>query len=307
MSVLASDLAGYLALRRALGYKLVDDGRQLAQFVAYLDACDTATVTVAAALGWATGTGHAGAGGGARRLTVVRGFARYLQAVDPAHEVPPVGLLPNHTTRPAPHLYTNTETAALMNAAKALEPPMWAATVETVIGLLWVTGMRIGEVLRLNVADIDTGGVATVWLSKFNKSRHVPLTASTITALTAYARLRRDLLPAAEVTTAVFVSMGGRRLSYQQFLKAFVSLLDTTGLSTGPGRRPRIHDFRHSFAVRTILGWYRDGSDVQALLPRLSTYLGHVAPSSTYWYLSAAPELMAVAAERLDRHREGAR
>ena len=306
MSVIASDLADYLALRRALGYKLVDDGRHLAQFVAYLDAHDTATVTVATALDWATGT--TSAGNGARRLSVVRGFARYLQAVDPAHEVPPVGLLPNRTTRPVPHLYSDVETTALMNAAKALEPPVWAATVETVIGLLWVTGMRVGEVLRLNVADIDTDtGVATVWLSKFNKSRHVPLTASTLTALAAYARLRRDLLPTAEETTAVFVSMGGQRLSYPVFLKAFVSLLDTTGLSTGPGRRPRIHDFRHSFAVRTLLGWYRDGSDVQALLPRLSTYLGHVAPSSTYWYLSAAPELMAVAAERLDRHREGTR
>ncbi len=240
-------------------------------------------------------------------MTAVRGFARYLQAVDPAHEVPPVGLLPNRTTRPVPHLYTNAETTALMNAARAIEPPMWAATVETVIGLLWVTGMRVGEVLRLNVADIDTDGVATVWLSKFNKSRHVPLTASTLTALADYARLRRDLLPTAEVTTAMFVSMGGQRLSYQCFSKAFVSLLDTTELSTGPGRRPRIHDFRHSFAMRTILGWYRDDVDVQALLPRLSTYLGHVAPSSTYWYLSAAPELMAVAAERLDRHREGTR
>jgi len=305
VSVLASELAGYLALRRALGYKLVDDGRQLAQFVAYLDARDTATVTVAAALDWVTGTTRAG--NGASRLTVVRGFARYLQAVDPAHEVPPVGLLPKRTTRPVPHLYTDAETTALMSAARALDPPMWAATIETVIGLLWVTGMRVGEVLRLNVADIDTDGVATVWLSKFNKSRHVPLTASTIAALTAYARLRRDLLPAAAETTAVFVSPGGQRLSYQRFSKAFVSLLDTTGLSTVPGRRPRIHDFRHSFAVRTILGWYRDDGDVHALLPRLSTYLGHVAPSSTYWYLSAAPELMAVAAARLDRHREGTR
>lgn len=305
MSVLASDLADYLALRRALGYKLVDDGVQLARFVAYLDATDTATVTVAAALEWATVT--TSAGNGAKRLSMVRGFARYLQAVDPAHQVPPVGLLPNRTTRAVPHLYSYAETTALMKAARALEPPIWAATVETVIGLLWVTGMRVGETLRLNVADIDNDGVATVWLSKFNKSRHIPLTASTVAALAAYARLRRDLLPAAAEMTAVFVSPGGQRLSYPAFLKAFVSLLDTTELSTGPGRRPRIHDFRHSFAVRTILGWYRADVDVQALLPRLSTYLGHVAPSSTYWYLSAAPELMAVAAERLDRHREGTR
>lgn len=302
MSGLTVAAGDYLAVRRALGYKLEEDGRLLASFVAYLEAHDIETVTVAAALAWATESARRG--NGARRLSTVRCFARYLQAVDPAHEVPPTGLLPKCKTRPVPHLYSDAEIASLMTAARLLDPPIWAVTVETVIGVLCVTGMRVGEVLGLNAADIDADtAVATVWLSKFNKSRHVPLAASTLAALGAYSEQRRRLLPTA-TTTAVFVSPSGQRLTYPRFAAAFATLLDTTSVSTPRGRRPRIHDFRHSFAVRTILGWYRDDADVHALLPRLSTYLGHVAPASTYWYLSAAPELMTVVAERLDRNQE---
>jgi len=236
----------------------------------------------------------------------VRGFARYLQALDPVHEVPPTRLLPTRRTRPVPHLYSQADVTALMDAARKLEPPLRAATTETVIGLLAVTGMRIGEVLRLDVADIDwDAGVLTVWLSKFNKSRHVPLTASTVAALARYDQCRRQILPTA-TNPAMFVSRAGNRLTYPTFVAAFATLLDTTAISTS-GQRPRIHGFRHSFAVTTVLGWYRQGADVQALLPRLSTYLGHADPASTYWYLSAAPELMAIAAQRLDQHRQAHR
>lgn len=234
---------------------------------------------------------------------MVRGFARYLQAIDPAHEVPPTGLLPVRTARPVPHLYSDVDITMLMDAARVLNPASWGATVETIIGLLWATGMRIGEVLRLNTADVDPDtGVLTVWLSKFGKSRLVPLAPSTIAALNRY----RDRLPAT-TDPAMFVTPAGRRVGYQRFNAAFGDLLDSAGITTADGRRPRAHDLRHSFAVRTLLGWYRDGADVQALLPRLSTYLGHVEPASTYWYLSAAPELMALAAERLDHHSEGRR
>ena len=167
------------------------------------------------------------------------------------------------------------------------------------IGLLAVTGMRIGEVLRLNTVDVDWDtGVLTVWLSKFNKSRHVPVTASTLAALNRY-RDQRGRHPVIK-QPALFVSPDGRRLSYPTFGRAFHTLLEATGITAASGRA-RIYDMRHSFAVRTVLGWYRDGADVQALLPRLSTYLGHVAPSSTYWYLHAAPELMAIAARATRR------
>lgn len=299
MTALGSALADYLAVRRAVGYRLAEDGRQLGCFVAHLDAHGIDTLTVTVALEWAAATPRGGHG--ARRLMVVRGFARYLQALDPAHEVPPTGLLPVSTTRSVPHLYSEADITVLMSAARALNPPLWGATVETIIGLLWATGMRVGEVLRLNTADVDAdAGVLTVWLSKFGKSRLVPITPSTITALGDY----RCQLPPRPTTPAMFVSVDGQRATYRRFNQAFADLLDTTGITAGAGRRPRAHDLRHSFAVRTLLGWYRSGADVQALLPRLSTYLGHVEPASTYWYLSAAPELMALAAERLERDDE---
>lgn len=297
MSALRPAAADYLAVRRAVGYKLDDAERLLDGFITYLEAGEITVVTVAAAVDWATRSARRG--NGARRLSVVRGFARYLQALDPAHQVPPTGILPIRHHRPVPHLFTDIEITALMDAARRLEPPLHAATVETAIGLLAVTGMRIGEVLRLNDVDVDgDSGVLTVWLSKFGKSRHVPLTASTLAALVRY-RHQRDQQRRTVETNALFVSPDGQRLTYRVFAGAFHTLVDATAITTGSGR-VGIYDMRHSFAVRTMLGWYRDGADGQALLPRLSTYLGHVAPSSTYWYLHAVPELMAIAAQRLD-------
>jgi integrase len=296
MTALGSALTDYLAVRRALGYTLDETGRQLAVFVGHLDTKGIDTLTVAVAVEWATATPRGG--NGARRLAMVRGFARYLQALDPTHEVPPTGLLAARTARPVPHLYSEADIALLMGAARALNPSGWGVTVEAIIGLLWATGMRIGEVLRLNTADVDAENSAlTVWLSKFGKSRLVPVAPSTITALSDY----RGQLPTS-ATAAMFVAPNGKRVAYPRFNLAFVNLLDSTGITEASGRRPRAHDLRHSFAVRTLLGWYRTGADVHAMLPRLSTYLGHVEPASTYWYLSAAPELMALAAQRLDRH-----
>ncbi len=300
MTALESALADYLAVRRALGYKLVADGQQLAAFVAHLDARGIDTVTVAVAVEWAAATPQGG--GGCRRLAVVRGFARYLQALDPAHEVPPTRLLPGRSSRPVPFLYSDDHIATLMAAARALTRPGWGATVEAIIGLLWATGMRIGEVLRLDVDDLDPDTqVVTIRLAKFGRSRLVPITPTTTRALRDY----RAGLPATATHPAFFVTPAGRRVRYQQFNLAFVALLDAAGITTASGKRPRAHDARHSFAVRTLTGWYRDGLDVHALLPRLSTYLGHVEPSSTYWYLSAAPELMALAADRLEAHTSG--
>ncbi len=298
MSALAAAAADYLGVRRALGYKLEGTEANLASFVAYMDAGGAEHVTVAAALDWAN---QAPRGGVAQRLANARGFIRYLQALDAAHEVPPAGLVPLRSRRAIPHLFTEADIAALMHAAAALSPPPLASTVATVIGLLGVTGMRVGEVLRLNVVDVDLdAGVLTVWLGKFNKSRHVPLDPTTVTALAGYSRQRRA---ATKDTTAFFVSGLDQRLTYVAFAKAFADLLDSVGIGSAQ-RRPRIMDLRHSFATRTLLGWYSEGADVQALLPRLSTYLGHVDPTSTYWYLSAAPELMAIAAERLEQHAE---
>lgn len=305
MTALASAAADYLGVRRAMGYKLQDAGRLLPRFVAYLDDVGADTVTVALAVAWASEVGHGRAVAG--RLRVVRGFARYLQALDPANEVPPTGLVPDRSARAVPHLYSEDDVVALMGAASVLEPPLRAATTATVIGVLAVTGMRIGEVLALNLGDIDWDtGVVTVWLAKFNNSRHVPVAPSTVAALADYHQTAGRLAPTA-TSPALFVTASGQRLSYHAFKTAFDRLVDAAGVVSASGRRPRVQDFRHGFAVRTVLGWYRDGADVHALLPRLSTYLGHVSPASTYWYLSAAPELMALAADRIDNLGDGLR
>lgn len=294
MSALRSALTDYLALRRALGYKLEDAGRVLPRFVAHLDAHGTETVTVADAVAWAGGVSTAGV---ARRLQAVRCFARYLQALDPAHEVPPAGLVPDGKHRAVPHLYSDADVASLMAAARRLSPPLRAATTEAVIGLLAVTGMRIGEALALDASDVDwKTGVVTVGASKVSRGRHVPVAPSTLAALDRYCRFR----PSPATGRALFVHTRGGRLGYASFAPAFACALAASAVVPGP-TRPRIHDLRHSFAVATVLGWYRDGADVHALLPRLSTYLGHTGPASTYWYLSAAPELMALVAERLER------
>lgn len=289
----------YLRVRRTLGYKLDGADETLRRFIAHVDLLDPPTVTIGACLDWVMTQGRDGRGvGAAGRLTVIRCFARYLHALDPAHQVPPTRLIAQNTSRPTPRLFNETEITALMTAARQLKPVRWADTVEVVIGVLWVTGMRVGEVLRLNVGDInfDTGE-ATVLLAKFGKTRLVPLDPTTIAVLQAYRKRVR-------VTTAaapMFIGRDRQRLEYSRFKAAFNQLTETVGLTGTGGRRPRLHDVRHSFAVRTVLGWYQTGQDVHALLPRLSTYMGHVEPASTYWYLSAAPELMAILAARIDR------
>jgi len=287
----------YLAVRRAVGFKLEQEGRDLPRFATFLEAHGAETITTALALGWA-GQGQSAA----RRLAKVRIFARYVQALDPATEVPPPGLLPVHSRRLIPYLYSDGEIAALMAGARVLEPELWGATCETILGLLWSSGMRVGEALRLERTDVSFAeGRLTVWRTKFKKSRHVPLSPSAIEALSSYDQLRRRCCPQ-PATSCFFVSRRGGPVPYMALRDEFVRLLERTGVPWHQAaQRPRIHDLRHSFSVRTLLGWYRSGADVGALIPRLSTYLGHSEPASTYWYLSAAPELMALAAERLER------
>ena len=190
-----------------------------------------------------------------------------------------------------------------MAAARSLTPALRAATYETLIALLMVTGARVGELIRLDRDHVDWAeGVLVIWDSKFAKSRELALHPSTVDALRGYAALRDRSFPASTVAS-FFVSPAGRRLVYRTVQQTFHRLVSDAGLTPRSNRcRPRIHDARHSFAVRTVLGWYRDGVDVQARLPWLSTYLGHRKPACTYWYLSAVPELLALAAERRERN-----
>ncbi len=303
MSGLDRALADYLRLRRALGYKLVRTAKLLAQFSAYLERTGVEVVTIEAALAWATLPADGGPSWLAGRLTVVRGFAAYLHAVDPANELVPSDLLPDRGHRTTPYLYADAEIAGLMAAALALRTSHRAATYETLLGLLAVTGMRVGEAIRLDRADVDAGHeLVTVKHSKFGKSREVPLHPTTAAALRRYLR-RPDRPRPAVPTVAVFVSDAGTRLLYCNVNWTFLKLVRRAGLVPRSAVcRPRLHDLRHTFAVRTVLDAYRAGADVQVRLPILSTYLGHVNPGATYWYLSAAPELLELAGQRLEHY-----
>ena len=302
MSALSQHLQEYLRLRRLLGHDLADAARLLPRFVTYLEANDADYVTIAAAVAWSLEPdAPAGTTVWGRRMMVVRGFARYLSAIDPRTEVPPAGLIPIRRRWRPPFIYAEADIVALMGEARrAIPQPLRAATYETLIGLLAATGLRVGEAIRLDRDDIDfSEGVLLVRRSKFGKSRQVPLQPSTLQALHEYTRRREKLCPHPS-SESFFVSLRGTRIIYACVWPTFRMLCDGAGVGAGSVLAPRIHDLRHTFAVRTLLGWYRDGVDVQARLPWLATYLGHRDPRSTYWYLSAAPELLGHAARLLE-------
>jgi integrase/recombinase XerD len=292
----------YLAMRRALGFKLPTLGQKLVSFVDYLEAHDLNVITTEAALAWATSTPRStDAVHWSRRLMVARIFARHMAVLDPATEIPPTDILAHHYRRITPHLYTPEQITALLAGADRLHPPLRALTWHTLICLLAVTGMRTLEVCRLDRDDLDLHeGVLTVRDSKYGKHRQVPVHPSTTTALRGYLR-ERDRLAGLTATPAVFITTRGTRLDHHNIPREFARLVTAAEMPTPAGRRrPRLHDLRHSFAVATLLDWYRDGADAQARMPLLSTYLGHSDPKATYWYLSATPELLALAANRLE-------
>ena len=301
MTCIADIAADYLATRRAMGYKLVEDGRLLTHLVAFLEAEGAEHLTVSDALAWAEQPPGAARVWWAAKLRVVRGFARYLLAFDPATEVPPARLLREPSHRVVPHIYSDEEVRRLMAAAGRLANDHRADTYRTVVGLLAVSGMRVGEVARLDQEDVDLDqGLLTVRGSKFGKSRQLPVHATTVEALAGYAS-RRDRRRPVPKSPSFFTSSTGTRLLRDNMSTVGPLLVRDAGLVGSGGRpTPRLHDLRHTFAVRCLVGWYRAGLDVEQRLPVLSTYLGHVAPSTTYWYLTAVPELLEIVAERLD-------
>ena len=304
MSALRAAAGEYLAMRRALGFRLTTQGRHLMSFVAFCEERGAVRVTADLAVEWATRTAR-GSGDEvyqARRLDAVRIFARHLQALDPATEVPPGDVLSRRQGRIPPYLYSPEEVAALVSAAGDLAPPLRAATWRTLIGLLAVTGMRQGEACRLGRDDVDLEtGTLVILDSKFGKSRQVFLHPTAITALRAYEQARDRAFPEPEAGTFLVNSRGGP-LDGGNIQHTFAALVAAAGIQAPPGQRaPRLHDLRHAFTVATMLDWYRDGGNVQARLPLLSTWLGHVDPKSTYWYLQAVPELLALAAGRLEQ------
>jgi integrase/recombinase XerD len=300
MTPLAKAAADYLALRRTLGFKLRHYTWWLPDFVNFVESTGSSTITTALALRWAQQPPDASAGWWARRLTAIRQFARHHYASDPHTEVPPADLLPlKPRRRVRPYLYTDHEIAALLHQARCLPDPL--KSYATILGLLAVTGMRVGEALALDREDVDWNrSLLRIRNSKFGKSRELPIHPSTIAALKSYARARGRLGPSPRAAS-FFTSGAGTRVLHQNFHRVFLRLIRLAGIGKRHVRRPRLHDLRHTFAVKIVRDWHRAGVDVERRMPWLSTYLGHVSPSSTYWYLTATPELLAPAADRLER------
>lgn len=303
MTGIREEMERYLAIRRRLGFALARHGVVLADFVSYLEGSGIGHITVESAMSWATLPVNAHPAEARQRLGVVRSFARHLKTVDPATEVPPQDLLRAHRDRVTPYLYSDVDIADLLGAARALKPGWRAATYETLIGLQAVTGARLGEILGLDGVDVDAdAGLMVLRRTKRGEPREVHLHATTIEALARYCQIRDERWPN-PATPSLFVSARGQRLGVGTVHDNFRHLVDQAGLQgRGERCRPRPHDLRHTFAVRTLLDWYQSGADVEANLPRLSTHLGHVDPTATYWYLQASPELFAVVAQRLDAY-----
>lgn len=302
MTSLRTALDDYLRIRRRLGFEIPQDGRLLEGFVEFLERAGAERITTELALAWARVPVHAHPHSWRQRLGVARGFARHLATIDSASEIPSRDLLPATRPRVSPYIYSPAEIAALIDAAEKLTPPMRAARHATLIGLLAVTGMRPGEALGLDRQDVDLRhGAVHVRAGKQKKQREVPLHDTTTSALREYARQRDARFPTPS-TPAFFISARGRRMARGELNQTFTKLIREVGLEgCGARARPRPHDLRHAFAVRTLLDWQQAGEDIDRRMPLLSTYLGHVDPASTYWYLEAVPELLELISRRLEQ------
>ncbi len=303
MSPLQKALDDYLAVRRALGYKLVDDERALEHFIAFLGQSGSPHITTELALHWATQSSRTSTAYQAHQLSRVRLFAEYLSGIDSETQIPPRDLLPTHYQRRAPTIYSEHQVGDLIAAAGHLHSAtgLRGHTYATLFGLLAVTGLRIGEAIALDSDDVDLNEqVLLVRQSKFAKDRLVPIHKSTVQVLGDYLAMRGRCHPHPD-TCAFFLAERGTRLTDCMVRQTFIQLSERIGLrAPGDHHGPRLHDLRHTFAVRTVQHWYQEGRDVDTQMPVLATFLGHVHISDTYWYLSAVPELMALAGARLE-------
>jgi len=308
MKPLTRAIEDYLALRRSLGFKLHSAGAALMNFASFMERQQAQSITTRLALNWAQQPPDAQPAHWAQRLSFVRGFARHHRAADPRTEVPPPSLLPYRPARARPYLYSHDEIRRLLKQALQLSAGVSALrpwTYHALLGLLSVTGLRVGEALRLRLDDVDLdASVLTVRGTKFGKSRLVPIHASTRDVLADYLARRIKYLLGRNAVH-FFVTRTGNALDGGDVRRTFYNLSRQVGLrGQNDSHGPRLHDFRHRFAVETLIGWYRTGVDAERRLPVLSTYLGHVHVSDTYWYLSAHPQLMALAMARIERRWE---
>lgn len=305
MSRLRQELDRYLTIRRSLGYDLGTAARILHRFIAFAESQGIDRVSTDLFLRWQETFGQAGRQTWAARFGIVRRFAQWLHGLDPVHEVPPRGLLPHQLRRPRPYIYSDAEIASIVATAAEL-PSVYGLrgmTYATLFGLIATTELRISEALGLDVSDVDLAvGVLTIRRGKLGKARLVPVDGSVVERLQAYANARDRLL--AFTPQPFFVNDQGTRITDCIARYSFSLVCQRIGLRSSQrygrhGRGPRIHDLRHTFAARTMIGWYRGGQDPAREMIKLTTYLGHTNPENTYWYIEAVPELLELAAQRV--------
>jgi len=298
----------YITLRRSLGFKLREYGDCLHEFVSFLKENGSAHITNKLALEYATQRQDEKPVSWSRRLGIIRGFARYHVGADPGSEIPPLGLLRFRSRRARPYLYSQDEIQSLLEAALKIESPhqLQPHTYHCLFGLLAVSGLRLGEAVNLQPQDVDwSEGVITIRGAKFGKLRLVPLHPSTLAVLHDYAKLRDKTFAGRSMPTFL-VTSHGTKLEKTNLSRIFRELSRQIGIRK-PGVRhgPRLHDFRHRFAIETLLCWYRRGESVTRRMPVLSTYLGHVNVSGTYWYLESTPELIVAASKLIETRWKG--
>lgn len=306
MSALSVELDRYLEIRRSLGHGLQTAERILRRFVAFAESEGEAYVSAALFLRWQGAFGAARRQTWAARLGAVRIFARWLHGLDPRHEIPPEGLIPSGRRRPRPYIYSEAEIRGIMGAAADLPSAngLRGLTYPTLFGLIAVSGLRISEAIALAVDDVDLdAGVIAVRHGKHGKERLLPVEQTTRAQLRAYAQERDRLLGVRPST--LFVSDAGAPLTDCAARYNFAQACQAIGLRAPQryqrhGRGPRIHDLRHTFAVRTLVNWYRAGKDPSQEMIRLTTYLGHAKPEHTFWYIEAVPELLELASRRAE-------
>ncbi len=312
MSELRQAMGRYVALRQSLGFQFEKPAHALRDFVSFMEADRAVHITTDLALHWAKQPTGVQPAMWARRLGFVRCFAAWLSATDPRTEVPPKGILSARYRRNPPYIYSDAEIARLLKAAGELpsQNGLRALTYSTLFGLIAVTGMRSSEALAFDRADVDLlEGIFNIRQTKFRKSRLVPVHTSTLAALRRYAESRDCTFPRL-ATPAFFVSQRGVRITKWSAGRTFAKVSRQIGLRAPTegdrhGHGPRLHDMRHRFATKTLVGWYRAGLDVERELPKLATYLGHAHVNDTYWYLEAVPELLQLATARLmDKRKE---
>jgi integrase/recombinase XerD len=305
-SILAPRLQSFLDIRRAVGRNAVSDQKILRYLDRYLsrELKPGQALTRHVAERWIDELKNLSVGTRINRISILRQFCAYLSRFDKRTCLIPQSALPRRI-RPAPHIYTDREVRAIMNAARQIGPSksLRPAVLATLIGLLYSTGLRIGEALKLTLADVDLARrLLVVRQTKFRKSRYVPLSEDTTTAIADFMRKRKAAGFLTAPNAPVFVSPQGRAYGSPRICALFLEIVRRIGLRGPVGQRgPCIHHFRHSFAVKRLAAWYREGATLAAKLPLLTTYMGHTTVTCTEVYLQATAELLQEANEKFYR------